>query len=285
VESLENPAFPRDAYATPRFVSTWTLVAIGIFAVCLLGITSRPAGSLAMVWPANALTLGLLLRMPRDRRPAVWLAAPVAFVAADMVTGTPWTQAILLNAANLCGVAAALAATRPMPESALELREPQSILRYVLVAVAGAAAAGLFAAVADPFPLGLDRFGTGKYWFASELVNYIALLPLISSMPPIRSLIPARASLASVARWRTVLPVTALVGACMLTMFAQGPGAIAFAVPALIWCGLAYSVFFVSILAFVFASWSLTVISGEYLHALAGGHDSGAIVSLRLAVF
>lgn len=238
-----------------------------------------------MVWPANALMLGLLLRMPPDRRPAIWLAAPVAFVAADLITGTDLTKALLLSGANLCGVAAAYAVTRFIPERALTLREPQSVLWYILVAAVGASAAGLFAALTEPFPLGLGRFGAWKFWFASELVNYIALLPLILSMPPMRSLVPARLSPAPASQWRAALPVTTLIGAFALEMFARGPGAIAFAVPALIWCGLSYSVFFVSILAFVFASWSLTVISAEYLHGLPGGYDSGAIVSLRLAAF
>ena len=285
VELSGNSASLKDTGPAPRIGATWALIAAGIFAACLLGIMTRPVGSLAMVWPANALTLGLLLRMPRARHTAVWLAAPVAFVAADLITGTPLARALLLNAANLCGVAAAYAVAQSIPESALKLREPQSVLWYVLVAVAGAAAAGFFAAVSDPFPLGLDRFGVAKYWFASELVNYIALLPLISSMPPLRSLISVRRPLPPVSQWRAALPVTALVAACALAAFAKGPGAIAFTVPAFIWCGLAYSVFFVSVLAFVFASWSLTVISAEYLHALSDASDSGAIISLRLAAF
>ena len=258
---------------------------MGIFVVCLFGIMTRPASSLAVVWPANALTLGLLLRMPRDLRPAIWLSAPIAFVAADLVTGADLTTALLLNAANFSGVAAAYAVTRFIPENALKLREPQSVLWHILVAVTGASAAGLFAMAADPFPLGLGRFGEWKFWFASELVNYIALLPLIMSMPPVRSLIPVHPSLPSVSEWRTVLPVMALIGACALAMYEGGPGAIAFVVPALIWCGLTYPVFFVSLLAFGFAFWSSAVISGRHLQALAGADDGDTIVSLRLAAF
>ncbi len=238
-----------------------------------------------MVWPANALMLGLLLRVPPDRRAAIALAAPVGFVAADLVTGAGVARAFLLGATNLCGVAAAFAVTRYIPECALKLRQPQSVLWYVLVAAAGACAAGLFAAMVEPFPRDLNRFEMWRFWFVSELVNYIALLPLIMSMPPIRNLIATPLSFPSASQWKSALPVTALIGACALAMFAGGPGAIAFVVPALIWCGLAYSVFFVSLLAFAFASWSSTVIGAEYLHFLSGVHDSDAIVSLRLAAF
>lgn len=282
---LENSAALKGIGPTLRFLSTWILIAAGIFAVCLLGIMTRPTGSLAVVWPANALTLGLLLRLPRNRRAAIWLAAPVGFVTADLLTGADLAKALLLNIANLCGVAAAYAVTRFLPESALKLREPQSILWYVLVAAAGASAAGLFAAVAEPFPLGLGRFGTWKFWFASELINYIALLPLILSMPSPERLLSFQPSLASALDWRRALPVATLIGTCALAVFAGGPGAIAFAVPALIWCGLVYSVFFVCIVAFAFASWSSIVITGEYLHGLSGAVDGGAIVSLRLAAF
>lgn len=282
---LESSAALKRVGPTLRFLSTWSLVAVGIFVVCLLGIMTRPVGFLAVVWPANALTLGLLLRLPRNDRPAIWLAAPVGFMVADLVTGAGLTQAFLLNAANLYGVVAAYAVTRFIPDSALKLREPQSVLWYVLVAAAGASAAGLFAALAEPFPLGLGRFGTWKFWFASELVNYIALLPLILSMPPLRSLLSFRPSLASVPGWRGALPLATLVVTCALAVFAGGPGAIAFAVPALIWCGLAYSVFSVSLLAFAFAAWASIVISVQYLHSLGGAVDGGAIVSLRLGAF
>lgn len=280
---LESSA-PLKAGSTLRFLSTWILAAVGIFLVCLLGIMTRPAGLLAVVWPANALTLGLLLRLPHDRRAAVALAAPAGFVAADLVTGADLMTALMLNGANLCGVAASYAVAQSIPQSALKLREPQSVLWHVLVAVAGASAAGLFAALTDPFPLGLGRFGTWKFWFASELVNYIALLPLVLSMPPVRDLLAFRPSLA-VAGWREALPLLTLIATCVLAIVAGGPGAIAFAVPALIWCGLAYSVFVVSLLAFAFASWASVVISVNYLHSLGGAVDGGAIVSLRLGAF
>ncbi len=282
---LESSAAFKGEGPTQRFLSTWVLAAAGIFVVCLLGIMTRPVGLLAVVWPANALTLGLLLRLPQGLRATIWLAAPAGFVAADLVTGTDLTGALLLCGANLSGVAAAYAVTRLTPESALQLREPQSVLWHVLVAAAGAAAAGLFAAVADPFPLGLGRFGAWKFWFTSELVNYIALLPLILSMPPLRSLLSLRPPLARATDWRSALPVATLIGTCALAALAGGPGAIAFAVPALIWCGLAYSVFFVSVLAFAFASWSSVVISVDHLHSLSGGFDGGAIISLRLGAF
>lgn len=280
--SLEDFDAFRGASPTARLLATGALAAAGLFALCLLGIMTRPAASLAMVWPANAMALGLLLRLPADRRAVVWLAAPLAFMAADRLAGTDWTKAFLLNTANLCGVAAAYAVTRLIPQDALKMREPQSTLWLVLTAAAGATAAGLFAAMADPFLLGIGPFGEWAFWFAAELVNYVALLPLVLSMPPMQRVLSLHPS---VSDWRTVLPAATLIGACAVALLTGGPGAIAFAVPALIWCGLAYSVFTVSALTFGFAFWSLITIRGEYLQGFAGPLDDGAIVSLRLAVF
>lgn len=280
IESDASGSWPELVRGLP---GTLFVACLAVFGASLLGILTRSAGDLAMIWPANALTLGLLLRLPQDRRAAIWLAAPIGFVAADMVAGADVTRAFLLGAANLCGIAAAYAATRFIPESALKLREPQSVLWYVIVAAAGASAAGLFAAVAEPFPLGLGRFGMWEFRFASELINYIALLPMIVSMPPMRSLLSAHPSFASPLDWRGALPVTTLIGTCALALFAGGPGAIVFAVPSLIWCGLTYSVFFVSVLAFAFALWSSIVIGVDHLHSIAGALDGGAAVSLRLA--
>ncbi|CAI0932998.1 Uncharacterised protein [Serratia entomophila] len=39
-----------------------------VFAVCLLGILSRPSGFLAAFWPANAVLLAVLVRNPEQPR-------------------------------------------------------------------------------------------------------------------------------------------------------------------------------------------------------------------------
>jgi len=236
-----------------------------------------------MIWPANALTLGLLLRIP-DRRIAVCIAAPIAFMAADFVAGTSLTESLLLNCANLFGVAAAYSAYRFLPTNALSLDKPESVFYIIFLSAIGATFAGLIGALADPFLLKMGYFSAWSFWFSTEIVNYIALLPLILSAPSLRlpRLFKRRRNLRA---WRNAAPVGALVLSCAAAMAVGGPGAIAFAVPALLWCGIAYSVFSVSALAFLFACWSLTHISSQYLLDVAGAYDGRAIMSVRLAIF
>ena len=51
-----------------------TIVAIAVFLACLFGIWTRPVEFLATVWPANAVMLALLIRMPASANPMGWIA-------------------------------------------------------------------------------------------------------------------------------------------------------------------------------------------------------------------
>ena len=58
-----------------------------VFLAALFGIYTRPIGSLAALWPANALLMGILIRNPRLAFPAGLVGAFSGFVAADLITG------------------------------------------------------------------------------------------------------------------------------------------------------------------------------------------------------
>lgn len=283
--SVESSASSRWFKRVPALPPHSLVIGLAVFTACSLGILTRPVGYLAMIWPANAVMLGLLVRLPDTRRPSVWLLAAAAYMAADLIAGTSIAKALVLNAANLCGVGTACLVCRYLPENALRMREPASALYIVLVSVSGAASAGLVGAIADPLVLRLGAVNAGTFWFTTELVNYIALLPVILSAPTPRSLGANIRSFNLVPRALAAVPVVALAASCALAMVVGGPGAFAFALPALLWCGLAYSVFTASALAFVFSCWLLTVMCEAYLHSVAGAYDEHAIVSMRLAAF
>ncbi len=42
------------------------LLGLVVFLACIFGILTRPTGFLAAVWPANAILLGLLVRVPKS---------------------------------------------------------------------------------------------------------------------------------------------------------------------------------------------------------------------------
>lgn len=283
--SVERSGSGGEAGPFTRGPSTSLVIGGAVFAASVFGILTRPAGFLAMVWPANAVLLGLLMRLPDTRRLSVWLAAAAAYVAADLMAGTEPLKSLLLNGANLCGVGAGYLLYRHLPDTALRMREPASALYIVLVSATAATAAGLAGAAIDPIVLGVGVVNSGMLWFATELVNYIALLPVMLSAPAPRGVIRALGSARRSAGLHDLVPAGALLVSCALAMVVGGPGAIAFAMPALLWCGLVYPVFVVSVLTFLFSCWALIVMSAAYLHDVGGAYESHEMVSMRLAAF
>ncbi|MBX3529318.1 MAG: hypothetical protein KF849_01845 [Rhizobiaceae bacterium] len=51
------------------------IVTGAVVAASLFGITTRPAGFLAAIWPANAILLGIMLRWPSLASVQNWIGA------------------------------------------------------------------------------------------------------------------------------------------------------------------------------------------------------------------
>lgn len=270
-----NPSRDRAAAAA--------LLMAAVFAACLFGIATRPVGFLANIWPANAIMLALLLRMPMaGRSPAAWMGAAIAFMAADLLTGTGFSKALMLNGTNLIGVAAAFAVYAHMPADMVRLRQPASMLYLVLAVAIGAGAAGFAGAIINPILFGGTTRSGWTFWFATEFVNYVTLLPVLLAAPSLRSLARGETGLWKKVKPANLLPILALAASCALATTVGGPGAMAIPVPALLWCGLAYPLFATAILTLSFGLWTLTVATGGYLADIGDAHDETLLVSVRL---
>jgi diguanylate cyclase (GGDEF)-like protein len=256
---------------------------IVVFAACLVGIATRPAGLLASVWPANAILVGLFVRWPAANSPAGWLGAALAYVSADLVTGSPVDRALLLNAANLAGVAAALTLCVRLPADVIRLRQPAAVLYLALAAVAAGAAGGLVASLGHLRTSPDVMLTTWVFWFATEFANYVAILPMVLVAPAPRALrhalrrgrprmTPARAA-----------PFAALIASCIAAVLIGGPGSLAFPVPALLWCAITYAMFPTTVLTFLFGSWTLIAVAFGYLPGPAPAHGA-AMMSARLGI-
>lgn len=257
------------------------IVATAVFFACLFGIYTRPVGFLATFWPANAVMLGLLCRIPAAANPSGWLAGGIAFVAADLLTGSDLIKALVLNGANLAGITAAYLVYTWPPAARTGLREPASMLHLLLAAAAGGAAAGVVGGIANPLLFDGDVIGGWTLWFVTEFVNYVAILPIILSAPGWFALwqgVERTTSLKAL----DMLPAVALVVSFLAAALIGGPGAIAFPVPALLWCGLVYRVFPTAILTLLFVVLTLLVISTGYLPAQV--NDEKTLISLRLGI-
>lgn len=266
---------------TRRAASSAALVAGAVFLACLFGILTRPVGFLATFWPANAVMLGLLMRMPGAAGPMAWGAGAAGFMAADLLTGSPLAKALILNGANMISIAVTYAVYTRSPAGRTGLRAPASMLYLLLAAAAGGAAAGMMGGIANPMLFGGGVLDGWTFWFATELVNYVTILPVILSAPALSGL---RRRLASAPAPRNVdiPPAAALIVSFAVAAVIGGPGAIAFPVPALLWCGLAYPIFPTAVLTLLFGMWSLIIISTGY--GVTQIYGEMAVISLRLGI-
>lgn len=271
-----------------RGAETAALMGLLVMAAALLGIYSRPMGQLASLWPANALLLGLLVRFPARNTPAAWLGALAGYLAADLLTGSTLATALLLTGGNLLGIATGQWLLSRLPIEDRRLQGPFSVPRLLLVTTAASAMAGLVGFLIGPSLLGLSPLLGWVFCFVSELANYLAFLPAVLTLPeaqPHRGPERRRRLPPWPALGHAVLPALALLLSCLLAMAVAGPGAVAFPVPALLWCALSYGVFGTALLTLGFGAWALICIAQGLLPVeSAGVSPLTTLMSIRLGV-
>ncbi len=113
------------------------------FGAVFAGIAFRLDSSLASLWPANALLLGILVRWPRLVTRQTWAGGFAAYVLADVLTGTDVRSAIELTIANVTGVAAGVLLYGLFDPAHRRLRRPGSILLLAAISAACALASAL----------------------------------------------------------------------------------------------------------------------------------------------
>ncbi|WP_108659374.1 GGDEF domain-containing protein [Acuticoccus kandeliae] len=236
------------------------LVFAVVLAASLAGILTRPVGFLAAFWPANALLLGLFVRFPALASWRGWAAALAGYAMADLATGGAPALSLWLTAANLAGVATGVALFRRARAEDRALGRPLSVL--VLFAIL-AAAAGVCALVgAGIAPVYFDRplWSGLAFWFTTELVNGIVVLPVILSARPIP---PLSCLLAGGGRARLlrIAPLALLLAALVLGYWVGGMGLLAFPSPALLLCALAYPTFATVLATMLVSIWQLIAVS------------------------
>ena len=260
-------------------------VATLILLFSLVGIFTRPPSLLAAFWPANAVLLGILLRYPRLASPPGWLGGLLGYLLASLFTEDPPLKTALLTLGNLAGVSVGYLLFRRLDHEDKRLRRPTSIVYLLLIAMAASFAAGLVGAAINPMLFqGSHLYGLG-FWFASELVNYMAILPVILTLPPPGTLPGWRRLLYQTnISWSRLLPLLSLVGTLLLTLLIEGPGSIAFPVPALLWCAINYSVFATSLLSLSFSTLILLALSNGYLTISQDVQTQYWMFSVRIGV-
>lgn len=255
-----------------RFVLVAALVAGG----AMIGLLSRHAFSVAF-WPANAVLVGAMLRKPSLFRLSGWAGAFVGFVTTDLVFDRNIELSAFFALANTAGTLTATLALRRLDPADLRLERVHSVLRILAGLIPGCCVAALIGAVLVVVEFHGSAAQTLLTWPASELVNYLVVLPVLLTLrhPDAQ---PPR--IAEPPLW----PAGVLALSCVAAVQFDGPGSIMFPMPALLLCALTYPVAITAVLTMLLGAGCLVTIG---LGMVAIGQDMAIprlVLSVRIAV-
>ncbi|HTM78614.1 MAG TPA: HWE histidine kinase domain-containing protein, partial [Devosia sp.] len=260
------------------------LFGVAYATLCVLGAYTESDKVLALIWPANAFMVGMMIRFPILSGPRGWIACLAGFALTSWLIGYSPLDAASVALYNIGSVISGYALLSRFDRGDQLLKRPVSILWLLLAAVTAASFAGvagsLLFAPGYVDPEALQAF---PYWFSLELLNQLAILPMILALPErgfwARQL-PRRTL-------RELAPLVVLVASGVVGLLFGGMAALAFPVPALLWCALSYRVFPMAALTFMFCVWALvattsgTVDVSQFDAALVVSASMGAaLVSL-----
>lgn len=288
-QRLNSPSSSPKPCALPlNALTVGLLVMVVVFAASLFGILTRPLGFLAAFWPANALLLGLFVRIPRLASPLGWLGAVVGYVTADLLTGGEWSITLWLAAANLAGVWVGYLLFLRLDADHSLLRRPQSVLYLFGICICVGIASALVGAGIAPMVFEQSLLKGMEFWFTTELVNNLIVLPVMLTAP-VWTCGVARAARpiwrSQIDLWR-LAPIAALLLSLAVAALVRGPGAITFPIPALLWCALTYRLFGTALLTLFVSVGILIAVSMGVLHGHAPATSVyiDESVSMRLGV-
>ena len=282
---IQSPLSPALSWHAP----VWTAAIIGalILAGSLFGLATRSAGLLAAIWPTTAMLLGATVRWPHLASPVGWAAIAIGLPVDNILNGGLPVDALVQGTADFVGILTGYIMFAYLPVADRALHRPMSVLYLAAIVVTASAMAGLVGIVAAPLVVDRIPMSSWSVWMATELVNYIAVLPVVLTVPstawwllidrrrgtrPLRFVPPQ------------VIPALVLVASCIGGLLVGGPGAVAFPVPALLWCALTYSLFSTAVFTLVFAAWTLTAISLGHFVVLLDHESQHAMMSIRLGI-
>lgn len=260
------------------------IVGTTVFAASLFGILTRPLGFLAALWPANAILLGLMVRNPSFAGAWGWIWAFIGYLAADLVTGGELKITLWLTIANMSGAITGYLLFSLLPETDRHLGRPLSVLNLLAVCIAAAAVAAAIGGGAARLLFARDFLTGLEFWFVTELVNMLIILPVIITLPSSRTAWKFALQPREYYTLRAAAPILTLIAALAAGAWVGGPGAIAFAVPALLFCALSYSMFTVAVLTMFACGWMLISISAGITQLQISGDPLLTTSSLRLGI-
>jgi diguanylate cyclase (GGDEF)-like protein len=258
------------------------LVGAIVFVAAAVGMLSQAVIEHSTFWPTEALLVGVLVRNPALARPASWVAAFCGYLAAGLLSGGDLAVVLWVSAVGILSSLIGVTLFQQLPEGDRRLQLPRSIVyMFAIVLVAAfvnAMIGGRVVAISEP---GADWTGL-TFWLSSDLANYLLVLPIVLTAPAGLSRSAwqrlEQVDLASLA------PVTALMVSAVIGVMVGGPGAIAFPIPALIWCALTYSVFSTVLLSATYSVWKMSAFAMGAIAIDPGVNFDDTMASVRLGI-
>ncbi len=152
-----------------------------VFVTAYAGIEfTRQAGRVAIIWPADAFMLAILLRSPRQAWVPLLLAGYFANMMADWLAADPFGVALLLSACNTVEIVVSLALFSRYVETPPDLTRPGAFGKFLLICglvgpISSAITAGIILHVLN----GLDPWPVIQTWFAADSLGVLMIVPLL----------------------------------------------------------------------------------------------------------
>lgn len=238
------------------------LFGLAFATICVLAAMARNNSDLALIWPANAFMIGMLIRFPTLARPLGWISCFVGFEIAVWIIGRSLIESVGLTAYNFGVVATGYLLLSSYDRIDQLLSRQISVLYLLSAIVAACLFAGIFGVIfVGPLfgePIKASSF---PYWFSVELWNQLAFLPMVLSFPRDFRWEWRRPQL----NYQKLAPVVVLVASAVLGIFFGRMGTLTFPVPALLWCAISYRTFLTSLLTCAFCMWAVLATTLGYI--------------------
>ncbi|RAU37852.1 GGDEF domain-containing protein [Enterobacter sp. RIT418] len=255
--------------------------AVGIFILTTLfyfiGAELRLVEALSLFWPLNGVMAGIFARYAYLNRLHYYAVSYVAMLLYDAFT-TSWGMAsLVINLSNMVFIVTVallvlrdkrLRKTTPDPINALRL------FNYCLVAALLCALLGAVGSVGIDshtfWPLFAD-------WFSEQFSTGVLIVPCILAMK-----MPAQRMRV---RPEQLLPVLALTMSVIASVVIGGAGALAFPLPALIWCAVRYSLPTTCLITFVTGATEVVLVANSVINiAVEAPLSTPLMFSARLGI-
>ncbi len=166
----------RQRFGKPDFAAVAVALAFGLTALGGIELT-RQSGRVAMIWPANAILLAAILRLPARAWPRYLIAAFMANVLADIAARDSWTTAALLSTANSFEVVVAALLLRSREPADLDISRVATFFRFILAAgIAAPLASGVIASSVLASQ-GANFADVWRTWSLADGLGMIVLCP------------------------------------------------------------------------------------------------------------